>query len=185
MKRRRRNPPLLPDDPGWPSGWRIILDDQTDKEHRWVVILQEGKMIGRLGLAPSNIADGAWGVFDASIEPGYEGRGLGQALYLVAMRLLGRVHPDWEQAVSFSAMRVWKTLRDRGLIVGEKFPGFEKKHGARISRNTEFDDGDHVNVENGRYYIDAVFPKGWKGVLDQVYRLKDPASVPLVEIRRD
>lgn len=184
---KKNNPPLMPGHFDWYKGWLIAVDDDLDGDgdRAQIQILQRegGRKIevGRIALSKSNTVPGSWMVYESSVQPAYAGRGLGQALYLLALRLLGPVHPDWEQAVSPSAMRVWHTLKKRGLIAGQAFPGF--RH-AKIRLDTDFDDDDHVQVTAPAYFIDTVFPRhGWRGVLDQVYTLKDPSSVPLVKAR--
>lgn len=183
---RRSNPaPALPGTAGWDPSWVIGVDDSSPNT-RTIHILEGDREIGELTLTPSVHVPGAWRIAHALVRRGAERRGLGQAMYLVALRLLGRVHPDWEHSVSPSALRVWQALIRRDLVTGTRPKVFRP---LRVVRNAESRGhwdlvfpGDWLGYSQGGATV-VLFPDGWRGVLDQVYTLRDPSSVPLVKAR--
>lgn len=183
---RTANPaPALPGTAGWDPSWVIGVDDSSPNT-RTIHILEGDREIGELTLTPSVHVPGAWRIAHALVRRGAERRGLGQAMYLVALRLLGRVHPDWEHSVSPSALRVWQALIRRDLVTGTRPKVFRP---LRVVRNAESRGhwdlvfpGDWLGYSQGGATV-ILFPDGWRGVLDQVYTLRDPSSVPLVKAR--
>lgn len=183
---RTANPaPALPGTAGWDPSWAIGVDDDSPNL-RTIHVFAGKREIGELTLTPSVHVPRAWRVAHAEVRDGYDGRGLGQAMYLVALKLLVRVHPDWEHSVSPSALRVWQALIRRGLVAGRRPKVFKPLRvlpdpESRRYRLLVFPSNWRGFYQAGP--VDISMPDGWRGVLDQVYTLRDPSSVPLVKAR--
>jgi predicted GNAT family N-acyltransferase len=172
---RTHNPPLFPGAAGWDPAWTVVVDDDSPRLRRIFVVrgghVSADNIVAHMLLSKSKQARGAWRVNRVWIEREHQRKGLAQMLYLLAMKMLGRIHPDWEVAVSPAALRVWQALIQHGLVKSWPTTYF---HGAHIKGLDQTDDG-IITAEGLR----VVFPKGWRGILDRVYELEDPSSVPL------
>lgn len=173
---RTKNPPMLPADPRWGQSWQIRVDNSsTDVPVIEIHDANTAEQVGEVVLAKSNFGSKLWRVSNINVKPTYAGKGVGQALYLIAMKLYGRVHPDWEESVSPAALRAWKALKSSGLIVGSTHPAFRSAKAISVDNGRDF----HVQFTQRFGGHSVLFPAGWRGVLDQVWRLRDPDLVSL------
>jgi GNAT superfamily N-acetyltransferase len=172
---RTHNPPLLPSSPQWDPTWVIGFGSYSPSDREIIIFDKNVRRIGHLTLLKSRFERGAWRVGSIRVKDEHRGKGMGQALYLIALKLLGRIHPDWENSVDITALRAWQALQSR-YLVRQKL-GAPFLHGVEAKR--EGSGACHVHLTPEHW---VAFPPGWEGVLDQVYELTNPESVELAEL---
>ena len=171
-------PPLFPSNPTWPEGLRIEVDHYGLQ----VELFQYRKKVGEVFLGPPiefPMLGEVSQILESELIKKYQNRGIGKALYLVAMQEFGPIHPDWTGEVSPAAWRLWKSLQRLPFVdfisaeeVGVDFQ-FMRPTGRVYDLYRVLWPNPVPHAEfNTKTYVE--WPKNWRGVLDQVYWLEEP-----------
>ena len=171
--------PIYPSDPLWPP--ELTVEVWRDRFPTVALIIQEDPFgsdnflsVGSLEMdSPIDFGPMLGEVFEvkqSELDETYRNRGLGTAMYVIAMQELGPLHPDWGgelgAGVSRDAFRVWRSLQRLPYI---KYMPVENL-GIRIKwlrKEMEY----HLIkllLPTGESTL-VLWPDGWEGVLDQIY----------------
>ncbi len=171
-------PPLFPDNPAWPPQLHVEVNFEPPsvtiiKQHR--LGRREVGSVEMTGPFEFPMLGDVRGVLESDLHEDYQDRGIGKAMYLIAMREFGPLHPDWTGEVSPEAVRVWRGLR--GLPTVEHIAAEEVGVKIRWVRSFQGNHIMHITLPRAdpRFVRSgfATWPPHWRGVLDQVYWIED------------
>ncbi len=177
-------PPIYPNDPLWPP--ELTVEVWKDRLPTVALVVQEDPFWSEPSLAvgslemdsPIDFGPMIGEVFEvkqSELDESYRNRGLGTAMYVIAMQELGPLHPDWGgglgAGVSLDAFRVWRSLQRLPYI--KYMPVEDLDIRVKWLRKEMNKHLLKILLPSGESTL-VFWPDGWRGVLDQVYWFEGP-----------